>query len=228
MALSHGPPIVTNGLVLALDAADRNSYPGSGTTWTDLSGSGNNGTLTNGPTYSSANGGSIVFDGSNDYATIPFNSVFNATTNPFTVIIWNKKNTTSNGYNGLITADLANDNTWKIFKDTGETYYKCRTGNTTLSFPNYVVGQWHMYAFTKSGSTLTNYFDGTLVSSNLSATNPSSFSNDLALGSYRLNDAINGLYLMDQNFAVSMFYNRALTASEISQNFNALRGRFNI
>ena len=67
MALGHGPTVVTNGLVLALDAADRNSYPGSGTAWTDISGRGNTGTLTNGPTYSSANGGSIVFDGTNDY-----------------------------------------------------------------------------------------------------------------------------------------------------------------
>jgi hypothetical protein len=66
--------IVTSGLVLALDAADKNSYPGSGTTWTDLSGNGNNGTLVNGPTFSSANGGSIVFDGVDDYVTCGTNS----------------------------------------------------------------------------------------------------------------------------------------------------------
>jgi hypothetical protein len=59
--------IVTNGLVLCLDAADRTSYLGSGTTWFDLAGS-NNGTLTNGPTFNSTNGGSIVFDGVDDYA----------------------------------------------------------------------------------------------------------------------------------------------------------------
>ena len=70
MALHHSPRIVTSGLVLALDAADRNSYPGSGTTWTDLSGNANNGTLTNGPTFNSANGGSIVFDGTNDFEAV--------------------------------------------------------------------------------------------------------------------------------------------------------------
>ena len=63
-----------NGLVLALDAANTKSYPGSGTTWTDLSGRGNTGTLTNGPTYSSANGGSIVFDGTNDYVVVNNNA----------------------------------------------------------------------------------------------------------------------------------------------------------
>ena len=226
--LAHSPSLVMNGLVLCLDAANTKSYPGSGSTWTDLSGRGNTGTLTNGPTYSGANGGSIVFDGVDDYATISFNPVFNVTSNPFTVIVWNKKNTSTNGYNGLITADTAGDNTWKIFKDTGETYYKCRTGNTILVFPNYVIGQWHMYAFTKSGRTLTNYFDGNLVSSNSSANNPVSFSNNLALGSFRLNDAQAGLYLMDQNFSAISFYNRALSAAEVSQNFNALRGRFGI
>ena len=67
MAYSYGPSIVKSGLVLALDAANRKSYPGSGTVWSDLSGNNITGSLVNGPTYSSANGGSIVFDGTNDY-----------------------------------------------------------------------------------------------------------------------------------------------------------------
>ena len=74
MGLAHSPSIVMNGLVLALDAANSKSYPGSGTTWTDLSGNSNTGTLTNGPTYNSANGGSIVFDGVDDGVNIPHNS----------------------------------------------------------------------------------------------------------------------------------------------------------
>jgi hypothetical protein len=67
MAASLGPSINEEGLVLALDAADRNSYIGSGTSWKDLSGNSYNGTLTNGPTFSAANGGVIVFDGVDDY-----------------------------------------------------------------------------------------------------------------------------------------------------------------
>jgi hypothetical protein len=62
--------IVQSGLVLNLDAGVSSSYPGSGTTWTDLSGNGNTGTLTNGPTYNSANGGSLVFDGVDDYVNV--------------------------------------------------------------------------------------------------------------------------------------------------------------
>ena len=72
MALNHGPKLVTDGLVLWMDAADRTSYPGSGTTWTDLTRNGYNGTLTNGPTFSSANGGAIVLDGTDDYVQNSF------------------------------------------------------------------------------------------------------------------------------------------------------------
>ena len=70
MGLSHSPRIVTNGLVLCVDAANPRSYPGAGTAWTDLSKQGNNGTLTNGPTFDSANGGSILLDGSDDYVEV--------------------------------------------------------------------------------------------------------------------------------------------------------------
>jgi len=77
MAFSYSPKIATDGLVLCLDAANNRSYPGSGTAWTDLSRGGNNGALTNGPTFNSANGGSIVFDGTNDYVqvTSPFGDI---------------------------------------------------------------------------------------------------------------------------------------------------------
>ena len=59
---------------MALDAADKNSYIGSGTVWNDVSGNGNNGTLTNGPTFSNANGGCIVFDGVDEYVNVPYNA----------------------------------------------------------------------------------------------------------------------------------------------------------
>jgi hypothetical protein len=70
MGLSHSPSIITQNLVLCLDAANSKSYPGSGTTWTDLSGNGNNGTLANGVGYNSGNGGALVFDGVDDYVSL--------------------------------------------------------------------------------------------------------------------------------------------------------------
>jgi len=71
MACNYQGKIVTNGLVLCLDAADKKSYPGTGTVWTDRSENGNHGTLTNGPTFNGANGGSIVFDGPSDGVLLP-------------------------------------------------------------------------------------------------------------------------------------------------------------
>ena len=91
MGFGNGPRIVSNGLVLALDAADKNSYPGSGITWRDVSGNNNNGTLTNGPTFDSSNGGSIVFDGTNDFVTGSIGSI-NA---PFTFSVFGKFNNVS-------------------------------------------------------------------------------------------------------------------------------------
>lgn len=89
MGFYRGPHIVTDGLVLALDAANPTSYPGSGTTWRDLSGNNNSGSLVNGPTFNSVNGGSIVFDGSNDYVNIPYAG---NTSNSFTFTIVMKCN----------------------------------------------------------------------------------------------------------------------------------------
>ena len=87
MGLSHSPRIVTDGLVFCVDAANKRSYPGVGTTWTDLTANKNNGTLTNGPTFDSANGGSIVFDGTNDYVDLG-SSLSISTSSPFSVEFW--------------------------------------------------------------------------------------------------------------------------------------------
>ena len=89
MSCIRGPSIVTNGLVLCLDAANIKSYAGTGTAWNDLSGNSRTGTLTNGPTYSGTNGGSIVFDGVNDYVQTPSLSLTGNETN-LTLSCWFK------------------------------------------------------------------------------------------------------------------------------------------
>lgn len=103
MSIYGGPDIITNGLVLHLDAANSKSYPLSGTVWNDLSGNNNHATLTNGPTYSSSNNGNILFDGVNDYGTIQYNSILNFSGNvPMTICIVKKTNSFK-AYPGLIT-----------------------------------------------------------------------------------------------------------------------------
>ena len=98
MGVAYNSKIVTDGLVLCLDAGNSKSYPGTGTTWTDLSGRGNTGTLTNGPTYSSANGGSIVFDGSNDFVQC----TGSLTLTTATFIVWMRRNGNQNQYDGIL------------------------------------------------------------------------------------------------------------------------------
>jgi hypothetical protein len=97
--IANAYSIITSGLLLNLDAGNTASYPGTGTTWTDLSGNGYNGTLTNGPTYSSSNGGTIVFDGTNDVAS--FGNILNIGLSSWTMSCWVKFNYVS-GIAGII------------------------------------------------------------------------------------------------------------------------------
>lgn len=96
MGVSYSPKIVTDGLVIALDAANQKSYTETGTVWKDLSGNGNNGTLVNSPTFDSGNNGSISFDGVNDSVTIPFNASTMNFSQAQTICMWLQPATGSN------------------------------------------------------------------------------------------------------------------------------------
>ena len=235
MALGHGPTVVTNGLVLALDAADRNSYPGTGTTWTDLSGGGNTGTLTNGPTYDSANGGAIVFDGSNDYISISNNSLLSFGTNSFTINLWIRRISTSSNtpiittyndynsgypsyfYKGIYNASNVYDTGFTILTSSGNYI-------TSLSAIPITNNEWVNISITRSGNDITLYRNGSFYSTASSSGNNWSGTGRPTLigGGVPSTTPLNG------NIAQASIYNRALSAAEISQNFKALRGRFGI
>ena len=235
MALSHGPPIVTNGLVLCLDAADRNSYPGSGATWTDLSGRGNTGTLTNGPTYSSTNGGSIVFDGVDDYistglnvgttnfgsAGFTFNLALNVTNDGATDVrrmILGNSSYTVDGWSLGFNHDLSNDNRYTF------NFYPSNNAVNLGFTPNF--GNIEFITLLYDGSSVVQlYRNGTLLNSISLGGGTRTYRNDALLVGYfnqgGWNTFLGNIYLVQG-------YRRALTAAEIQQNFNALRGRFNI
>ena len=135
-----GGGIVTNNLVLHLDAGDSNSYSGSGTTWTDLSGQGNHATLINNPTYSSNNEGYLSFDGSNDYATLPN---MDLTGNEATFSIWTYCTTTAQSaaliFLGDSTAPHGNGRILNVhlpYEVTGGQYYfdKGHDGSSSASY----------------------------------------------------------------------------------------------
>ena len=226
MALSHSPQISLNGLTLCLDAGNTKSYPGSGTTWTDLSASGNNGTLTNGPTYSSANGGSFVFDGTDDYASISGSIIVSAVT----FSVWLKRNGTQVDFTGIFNSRGTNHVSGMIFaynygtlgynwNDSNQAYYF----NSELTPPD---GAWCMCVVTVT-STEAKFYLG--QSSGITTATNTTIHASTTLDALKL--AVDDVGL-SRNFngsiAQASLYNRALTAAEISQNFNALKSRFGL
>jgi hypothetical protein len=231
MALGHGPTVVTQGLVLALDAADRNSYPGSGTTWTDLSGRGNTGTLVNGVGYNSGNGGSLSFDGVNDQVQI-----INYNQSLYHLNCWIYLNSTitqssSNGFFnygsslqpgvnfGSITG-LVSDETLTILYE-----YPAGTYRRTSITENISSG-WNCINFNWNGNSYDIYINSLSKTTTFGVSAghvPLIYITNLIFG-YGYSDS--GRFT--GNIAQVSIYNRALTASEIQQNFNALRGRFGI
>ena len=225
MAFSHSPKIVTDGLIICLDAADKNSYPGSGTTWTELV-SNNGYSLSNGPTFNSEKGGSIDFDGTNDYFDT---GLTGGIYNPqfFTMDIWLRLNSTKSTY-GLC-GRLDNTFTQGItFYGTNSTaHFTVNTYNSDLASTSISTGVINNYHCSYDESTLKLYKDGSLVSStsyNVAVTYNSSYGWNVATNSTGV-----GLSLSpDMNCYSFRAYNRALSADEVLQNYNATKSRFGL
>ena len=226
MAFANGPKIVTDGLVLSLDAADRNSYPGSGTAWNDLVGS-NNGTLTNGPTFNSSNGGSIVFDGVDDYVQINPQSPITPFNQSRTVSIWFKPNVfpTSNYSEIIITGNQYNPSVpmWEInlAPNNGLDLYQ---GGNHYSMGTNIITTGSIvnvhYLFNSTNNKIDFYLNGNLIYSNTIA-DANLQSNNIYLG-------VGYWGATNLNIYNTQIYNKALTTSEVQQNFNALRKRFGL
>ncbi len=219
-------PIVTNGLVLNLDAGNTNSYAGIGTIWTDLSGNGNNGTLgvgtTSAPTYSSSNGGSLVFDGPTDVVTVTntIPSLSNLTIELFvkTSTLDNTQDIIFDQFNSLRFEILNNKHRIHLGNGSGWLFTD-HVGFTTLS-PN----TWYQSVWTWNGSSSILYLNGTQDSLRTYASG-SSGTGVITIGQYT---TANSDYNWNGNISSVKVYNRALSAAEIQQNFNSLRGRFGL
>ena len=226
------PKIVTDGLVLNLDAGQQNSYPGSGTTWTDLSGRGNTGTLTNGPTYSSANGGSIVFDGVDDY--VDLTSTIQFDTSDFSICGWFRSNSGNTSFKQIWNSGYAGGNPdveIGLLTITNTLYFYIRGSggggdivNTSYSVDDNV---WRYFSVTKTSSLISLYVNGSLIGST-----SGSFTSDVDSAGVipRIGNGLNNINnrFFKGSIPQVSIYNRALTAAEVSQNFNALRSRYGI
>ena len=223
MALSHNPRIVTDGLVLCLDAANPKSYPGSGTTWYDLSGNGNDGTLVNGVEFDSTNNGSFTFDGSNQYVNVSSFYDF-STTNRITAFAWVKSSASSWNDTGWI---LSKRNQFIIHPDSGSKnvdFYVNDGGWNKVEYAPNAVNIWNHYCLYYDQSNLKAFVNGEEVASMSLNTSLTSDSGSLAIGR---DDGSSSRYGAG-NISNVQIYNRALSASEIQQNFQALRGRYGI
>lgn len=225
MGIGYNPRVVTDGLLLCFDAANIKSYPGSGTSWFDLSGKGNTGTLTNGPTYSSADGGTIVFDGTNDKVVTTSISFTNYTFDFFAKPIGNTL-AGSTGYNTLAGYSSTRRLLWDAignFGEPGHLLAQVGSGNIISSFPA-TRNVWNHIAFTYNSSNITAtwYINGVSAGSS-SAAAQGTWNSQIHIGNYNAN-----AYWMNGNISIVRIYNRALSATEISQNFNATRSRYGI
>ena len=216
-------PVVTTGLQLYLDAGNASSYPGSGTAWTDLSVNSRNGTLTNGPTYSGTNGGSIVFDGTNDFVQCTGSLTVTAAT----FVAWIKRNGNQGQYDGILFSRgaVTTGMNFQVSNQLG--YHWNDAGNTYnwqsgLTIPNLT---WCMIAVSVTSTAATAYLcqtGGTTTATN-TVNHSSSNLNDIKLAQ---DDAGNRFF--NGNIAIAQLYNIALSAGEISQNFEADRARFGV
>ena len=218
MGLGHSPRIVTDGLVLCLDAANKRSYGGSGTTWTDLKGS-NNGTLTNmdGANFSSANGGSLSFDGASDYISTNFLPPIG--TNPRTVSIWYKSDGTQNK-NLLGWGSNSGNQLWDILLYNGKVGVNLH-GSSNEAGVTYTNNVWQNIVFTYTHPTIKSYMDGVYQTSftGNGINTGSSFNLNIAKGNY-------SYFYFDGSISNVSIYNRALTADEVRQNYLATKERY--
>jgi len=215
--------VVTTGLQLYLDAGNASSYPGSGTTWTDLTVNGRNGTLTNGPTYSSADGGSIVFDGTNDYVQCTGSLTVTAAT----FVTWIRRNGNQGQYDGILFSRGTNV-TGMNLQVSNQIAYTWNDAVNTYSWQSGLIvpdATWCMIAVSVTSTAATAYLcqaSGITTATN-TVSHTSSVINDIKIA---WDDAAARYFT--GNIAIAQLYNIALSADQIAQNFAADRGRFEV
>ena len=228
------PNIVKDGLVLNVDAGSRLSYSGSGTTWSDISGNGNNGTLTNGPTYSSANSGSIVFDGTNDWVnlgtatSLGFSSVR-------TISCWVNTLTTGTYILGLWDLVVGvNQRTFGLYVDASTSTFASIWSPDGVNDPavlydttNVQLNTWYNLVCIFRSGVRELWKNGVLVSSlSQAAIYTSASTSRLGFGALPGRSSDTPVAFFNGRGASVQLYNRALSAEEILQNYNALLPRF--
>ena len=217
MSFHYSPKIVTDGLVFYLDAANSRSYPGSGTSWIDLGKNKTNGLLTNGPTFDSSNGGSILFDGLDDYvdwSTNPLSSL-----SIITYDCWFKASGTGHSF-----FTISSSNFRVYYQNVGAPaigWYFAFSGQNIYFNYSYNTN-WTNIVYSYDGSTHLCYING--VSYSFIPGSGTSSQSNLRISGRSTASTLN----LNGNIASTKIYNRAFTSSEILQNYNATKTRFGL
>ena len=226
MAYHHSFRVERSGLILYLDAGNRRSYSGSGTNWNDISGNTINGTFTNGPIFNSSNFGNVAFDGVNDYISISHNNIFNFTT-ALSISCWFK---TTQSVDAYLTTK-SNDSFYFGIGPAGTTaeklsFYGNGVTNWFQSNVSVNTGNWVNGVVTWNGAIVSLYVNGVLDNFVARGGTLWTGTNVLTVGARINSSPFNGY--LNGNISNIMYYNRGLSASEVLQNYNALRGRFGL
>lgn len=218
MAISYYPSINLSGLILLADSANKNSYSGSGTVWNDLSGLGNNGTLVNGPTFdANTNKGAFTFDGTNDYINFGNSSILQQSTG--TLSAWTKASSPGSGYRGII----AKQGAYGLFyTDSILVAYDWTAGAARSTGINIADNTWKNVVLT--------YQSGVSNGTRIYINGVSVLTTTITIQSQVANlfggaEANASQYASCQISSFNM-YNRALSAAEVLDNYNAMRGRY--
>ena len=233
MSRKNGPSITTNGLVLYLDAANRQSYTSGSTTWTDVSNNANNGTLTNGPTLSSANGGSIVFDGNDDYVDIGNIGDYSTLSYTLESFIYLEFDYSANG-KPFFTKGLS----------CGQGQFQFEYGRTANKFTflssfsqialtsnsTYPKNNWYHAVITRTNNGNNTYTNRLYINSVLDNTTTVNYPSEITNGNLSIGgqNICSGVSDFLGKIAISRIYNRALSTDEILQNYNTTKTRFGL
>jgi hypothetical protein len=242
MAFHYSPKIVTNGLVLSLDAANRKSYPGSGTTVTDLSTRGNTGTLANGMSLVTDSVAGLCFDGDGINDNIQFAESADTKgtdNNAITYECWVKREGTSSGTPRLMSTDASDYNALFITTSgNGSLYWRINIGNSSkdrIYTSGLTLNEWtHVVG--------TAEYNGSSSFTSVLYINAQSVSSTTAVGTGTWGDGTSRVFSIFSNVeathqnnnclngkvAIANVYNRALTSQEVLQNYNATKGRFGL
>ena len=221
MAVGYNPKVVIDGLVLALDAGNTKSYPGSGSTWTDLIGN-NTGTLTNGPTFSSDNGGYFELPNSNSY--IQLSSPALTTPSTLSVEVWVRITDTSVYSRFLSNRDSSNDGWEAGFDPTNKWYLQINGLVANISSATVNQDQWYHVVFHYDGTLGKIFVDGVQIQNLAFGSQTINTTTAAAIGavSHQLSTVQNKFEIGE----LRVYNNKALTAAEVLQNYNAHKTRY--